>query len=351
MTTKKFPGLPVHGGYGTELTPLDYFRLPRFLALAELPQHWGAVELRLMVFLIVKWNLVLPRGYSSIAIRDAKRFVGATKKQLQAAMKNLAEDAIIIREIDDDHLVIFTPGLNGRRREFTPQRVWQESFTLLEAAEINEKDEKIRWVFSSSLISRLATPADLGYGKVQFEAIRRLRRFDSLRLYMNACVSCGTWKERDRLWEPAQLARFLGYKHDIRSDNLKRSIAGAIAEIQDAGAFNDDHTRPVYTFDTTGRGHRLAMIKFEWSGNQRVHPTLWGKEADAAAERERERVAKEIREHKPSEREIEQELLKLVWEEKNRREYAREAWEAAKERIVDQKNQEFVDELYKKVMS
>ncbi len=346
--TKKFPGLPVHGGYGTELTPLDYFRLPRFLALAELPQHWGALELKLWVFLIMKWNLALPRGSSSIPIREAKRFVGATKKQLQAAMKNLAADAIITSEIDDDHLVIFVPGPNGRRGEFTPQRVWQESFTLLEAAEINEQDQKIRWVFSSSLISRLATPADLGYGKVQFEAVRRLRRFDLLRLYMHAGVTCGTWKERARLWEPDLLARFCGYPHNIRPDNLKRSIARAIAEIKNAGAFNDDHTRPVYTFDKAGRGHRLAMIQFEWYGNQRVHPTLWAKEAAAAAECERKRVAKEIRECPPTEREIERQREA----ERDRREAAREAWEAAKERIVDQRNAEFVDEMiYKKVMS
>jgi hypothetical protein len=335
---KSFPGLPrynVDAGApfrpAVELTPLPYFRCPRYIALAELPAHWGGLEIRLLVFMIQKWNLNNVHGVSSIPIREAKRFLGAHRAQIEAAANNLVENPIITREVEDQLLVLFTPGRIGPRGkkfigEFTPQGVWEESFTTLAGMRI--KGEELLLQFSTTMISKLANPAALGYGKIQFEAISRIRSLAAVRLYILACVDVGMggFEGKDRLWTPAMLARFMGYATEIRTDNLKRAVGRAIGEIKRAGAFNSDLTTAVYDRETSGRSHRTATIRFIWLGRRTVDPEMWGDEEAAAHQVITDRFQESV----------EQRVLarRLEDEREYKRLAAREAWEAAKARAV-----------------
>jgi hypothetical protein len=357
VVEKSFPGLPrcepierferyvdVDEGNSRsrpELTPLSYCRLPLGVALAEMPAHWTGLELRLLIFLIAYWDLNRPHGISSIPIREAKRFLGAQRAQIEAAANNLVADVIITREVDDMLLVLFTPGLVGPRGrkyrgELTPQGVWQESFPLLSS--VLFQGESLSWDFTGTFISKLADPGRLGYGKVHFEAVHRIRSLDALRLYIVGCITVGCGlKEKDRLWQPASLARFLGYANGIRMDNIKRSVRRAIGEIKRAGAFDDDLTKAHYDREPSGRGHRIAAVRFTWFGDGSVvHPAL-SVDAAAAAERARADEHQEFIDRDLAER--------LQFEREMKRLGAREAWEAKKAAIVGMSDQELEEAL------
>ena len=347
MVEKSFPGLPggrnrvtddrdPRFGDTVELTPLPYCRLPRFIAVAEWPQHWSGLEPRLMIFLIAKWNLNRPHGISSIPIREAKRFLGAQRAQIEAAANNLVADVIITRPVLDQLLVLRTPGPVGPRGkryigELTPMGVFQESFPAL--ASVRFQGEYLSWDFSDKMISKLANPVDHGYGKVHFEAVHRIRSLDALRLYIVGCITVGCGlKEKDKLWQPALLARFLGYANGIRMDNIKRSVRRAIGEIKRAGAFDNDLNTAIYDREPSGRGHRIAAVRFTWFGDGSVvHPAL-SVDAAAAAERARADEHQEFIDRDLAERlEFEREMKRLA---------AREAWEAKKAAIVGMSDQD-----------
>jgi Initiator Replication protein len=302
-----------------DISQQGYIRAPRALIECFLPKEWTATDLKLLLFIYSKINMVNPWGAQKIRVTQARKWLGSTKKEIAASLHRL-RDFRIARVFETPTL------LDGYGVQQVP---------FLVAADVIGTD--MSWVFSPSFLSLMAEEGH--YGKVHLEVARQLTSRAAIQLYMlgslmqqmrNSAAAAGcdyngrpvSVVYKIFYWTPAQLKDWLGVA-SMRLGNFKtRVVEPAVAAIKATGAFKDPKTMALYEKNGDGRAHEITLIRFRFEGEGWV-PRNWKgsfaktKDAEVAAQREKERLDEQA-----------------ALDERIRRLRAREAWESLKEAAV-----------------
>ena len=295
-----------------DISQQGYIRAPRALIECFLPKEWTATDLKLLLFIYSKINMVNPWGAQKIRVTQARKWLGSTKKEIAASLHRL--------------------------RDFRITRLWETNSLLdvygvaplpfLTDADVIGTD--IRWFFSPSFLSLMAEPGH--YGKVHLEVVRQLHTRAAIQLYMLGSLyqqlrgsTAAGLVHQTYAWTPAQLKDWLGVP-TMRLGNFKtRLVEPAVAAIKALGAFNNRKTMALYEQKLGpggGRSHEVTFIRFNFEGEGWVARNWKGefamtKLAEAKALREKERLEQEASEAA--------EIRRLQ---------RREAWECMKEASV-----------------
>jgi hypothetical protein len=142
----------------------------------------------------------------------------------------------------------------------------------------------IDWVFSTPVAEDLENPKR--YGKLDLDVLRKLTSFEAIRLYQ--VMTEREDSEQKSTWQPtiAELKEKLGRKPEERFYNFNdRILKPAIKQLNDVKAFGVAGTYPGAPARTltveyirakaglgTGRGRKLAFVKFSFHVPPRVKP-------------------------------------------------------------------------------
>jgi hypothetical protein len=83
-----------------DTSKLGYVRWSRWLAEAEIPASWEALDFKLLVLCCHKMSLNNPWGANRISLREVQEFLGpgATKPKIAASLYRLAHHPITVKE-------------------------------------------------------------------------------------------------------------------------------------------------------------------------------------------------------------------------------------------------------------
>jgi hypothetical protein len=231
-----------------------YIRWPRMLADCIMPPEWKPIDLKLCVLLVQKMDLDDLYGVSKIDVRDARKFLGATKTEIMDSICRLMDHPITVTYPESDpakHHVVFPNGLYLGSGRYTP-------------CVSGVFDTELCWKFDTAFVNLLDDTSH--YGRVHLETVRELTSFAALRLYMKLCEVKDS--HRKLAWQPAmsELMALLGCGA-MRVDNFHRRLETAMAEIERTNAFKFESKPEMWKRSASGRGRRISFVEFEFSGS------------------------------------------------------------------------------------
>jgi hypothetical protein len=249
--------------FKAETSKLGFIRWSRYLINADLPLEWKPIDIKLWLFLVSKLNLQAPHSYHRAPWREALEFCDCTKPELRDSLCRLVDHAIDLKDMD---------------RPTISDYLTHPVFTVVQSCEFRNEENRtdiighdMCWVFHPHMITALIDLED-GYARVNLAAIRKLKSFAALRIYMIAALMNHSRSvPANTLWTPAEMCRLLG-RPGMRIDNLKdRVIPDAISEIKAANGIDAKRvwTKVLYDRDP-GRGRPIKSIRFKHFGD------VWG---------------------------------------------------------------------------
>ena len=150
-----------------DVSKQGYVRWPRWLAEAELPDEWKAIDLKLWIFLVHKMNIDDPEGLHRVHWKAAREFVGGCSK-------NDLKDSLC--RLMDRYIEITAPGdIFGEGRRLYPRFP-----VLLEVDRDGNRtglwDQVVHWTLSPMVIDELVDHED-GYGRAKLNVVRQLESY------------------------------------------------------------------------------------------------------------------------------------------------------------------------------
>jgi hypothetical protein len=304
-----------------------YIRVPKFLIESHFPPEWTTLDLKVFVWIMSKMNPTNPWAIHYIPVSHARKWLDATKKEINASLQRLREFPITMI-----HTTVTL--LESYRLERVN--------VLTEGMAIDQTD--MSWQFSPELVS-LMNEGDY-YGRVHLEVVKQLDTRAAIQLYflgslyqqLKRTTYYGGFDQlgypvslvhKAFAWTPGQLKDFLGAKPSMRLGNFKdRVIEPAIKKIKETGAFDHRLTKILYEQNGKGRAHEITLIRFRFEGESWV-PRNWkgswakARSDETTALREQERL---------DEVAAQEERMRLL--------RSREAWHLKKEQAVAARNGE-----------
>ena len=155
-----------------DISKLGYVRWPRILADCDIPDEWKAIDLKLFALLVQKRNKKDPYGVTRMPVRDARKFLGATKLEIMDSMCRLMDHNITVTYPESDPqeiAVLFPNGMYLAEGRSTPYvtGVW---------------GTEVCWKFMPEVVGMLDDNSH--YGRVHLETVRKLESLAAVKLFL-----------------------------------------------------------------------------------------------------------------------------------------------------------------------